>query len=246
MLHQASSDFGNYRVAEMTYNDRPARLLFGDDKSPQSGIALDNDPELLFDYNQRFMEIAFSMQPKRILVIGGGAFSLPVALASRLQAAVIDVVEIDPLLPELARQYFNLKDQPINIFVDDGRNFLEKNNTKYDLIIVDAFSGLDIPRSLLSVAAIKLYNAALLPAGLVTINLISAFHTPKPQLAHQLIETFKTAFKQIKIYPADHYANLAVSDNLILTASHKPLDLPYLQAVSLTNKKPLSADIIYD
>lgn len=233
----------------MTYNDRPARLLFGDDDSPQSGIALDEDLELLFDYNQRFMEIAASVQLKKVLIIGGGAFSLPTALVQRFAGIHVDVVEIDPLLPDLARRFFNLSNHPnLSIYIEDGRDFLGRTTTEYDLIIVDAFSGLDVPKSLLSVEAARLYRSKLTDKGLVSINFISAYHVTKPDLAHQLQATFDGVFNGVEIYPADHTnSRITVSDNLVLVASGDLMpSLDYLHSAPLSPLIGVDAQAIHD
>lgn len=220
----------------MTYDGRPARLLYGDDKSPQSGVALDDSAELLFDYNQRFMEIAMSVRPQKVLVIGGGAFSLPVALVERFPDVAVDAVEIDQILPNIARQFFDLTDNPrLNIIIADGREFIEATTSTYDMIIIDAFSGLKIPTSLLSIEAVRLYKSALNPGGLVAINIISAYHKKKPTLAHRLLATLETAFANVEAYPADYDGRrVTTADNLVLTASDNvALDFPYLQSAAL-------------
>jgi hypothetical protein len=60
-LHKFQTPYGSYKVVDTIYNGRPARMLYGAKNSPQSGIAFDDSPELLFDYNQRFLEIALSL-----------------------------------------------------------------------------------------------------------------------------------------------------------------------------------------
>lgn len=81
IIYNGTSKLSHYRIIDRVYNDRPSRLLLSGDKgAPQSGLALDDQTELLFDYNQRLFEVALSLEPKSVLVIGGGAFTLPRAL----------------------------------------------------------------------------------------------------------------------------------------------------------------------
>ncbi len=121
------SPLAHYRVIDGRYNGRPARILFGDNASPQSGLALDDDPELLFNYNQRFLEIAISIQPRSALVIGGGAFTLPRALLDHFPNLKLDVVEVDPVLPPLARQFFGLPEtERLMVYSQDGRQFINQ------------------------------------------------------------------------------------------------------------------------
>lgn len=248
LLYTTSSQYGNYRVVEMMYNGRPSRLLFGDDASPQSGIALDDDSEALFDYNQRFMEIVVSLQPRKILVIGGGAFSLPVAIIERFPDVTIDVVEIDPVLPDIARQFFDLRDQPgLNIIIQDGRDILNQSRGDYDLIVVDAFSGMDIPRQLLSVQAARQYQKNLAPEGVMALNFISAYHVANPQLAHRLQATFDPVFSSVELYPSEGDGRVKDSDNIVLVASDKLVpSLDYLQSSSLSRLVGMRAEVIND
>src|ERR1700752_3186245 len=76
---EGETPYGHYTVVDTTYSNRPARVLYSgrEFRTAQSGIALDDQDEMLFDYNQRFLELARGLEPKRALLIGGGAFTLP-------------------------------------------------------------------------------------------------------------------------------------------------------------------------
>ena len=235
ILFEGDSQYGNYRVVDTFYNDRLARVLYGSDDTPQSGLATDDDPELLFNYNQRFLEIAQSLMPTSVLVIGGGAMTLPTALSRQLVDVKIDVVEIDPLLPDLARQFFGLDDElPINIIIEDGRKYIEQCQSKYDLIFVDVFHGNEIVEDLLSAPSAGLYASCLSDGGSVIVNFISKYHTSRPALTHQLVDNFGQVFESIDIYPADHHESRRSEQNLILVASSgQAPELDYLQSVTV-------------
>ena len=234
VLFDGESDFGRYQIVEQVYHERLARVLFSGDALPQSGVALDDDPELLFSYNQRFLEIALSVMPKSILVIGGGAFTLPKALLERFAGATIDVVEIDPLLPELARTYFDLpSSSKLNVIVADGREFVEGRKKKYDLIILDAFSGHEIPRSLMSVNAAAQYTYLLASNGIIAMNFIAPYQHGRISLADRLIATFRTKFTDIELYPADPHESPHSKQNYVLVVAKKRIpSLDYLQSAS--------------
>ncbi|MFL5768235.1 MAG: spermidine synthase [Actinomycetota bacterium] len=72
-----------------------------------------------------------------VLVIGAGTGS-DVAIALSEGAKHVDAVEIDPRLADLGRELN--PDQPyqdprVDVHVDDGRAFLERTDTRYDLIL---------------------------------------------------------------------------------------------------------------
>lgn len=243
VIYIERSQYGTYRVVDMVYNDRRARMLFGDNNSPQSGVALDDNPQLLFGYNQRFLEVAMSIQPRSILVIGGGAFTLPMALLKHFPEAVIDTVEIDSLLPPLAHQYFALPNTPRHtIIAEDGRTFIERCTSSYDLIIVDAFAGYDVPRSLLSLQAARHYARLLSPGGLVAFNIISTYRG-RPALAHQLSATFADVFASAELYPTDLDESEHSEQNLLFVASQDPApQLDYLQSYCVHPEIPQGFD----
>jgi len=233
ILFEGKSDFGSYKVEDTIYDGRRARLLYGGHHTPQSGVALDGQPELLFDYNQRFLEIAQSLQPKNILVIGGGAFTLPLALLRYFPSADISVVEIDALLVDIARRFFDLPAQHerLHVHVGDGRHFIDHVDEQYDLIIIDAFSEFLIPRPLYSSQAVRQYARILSPGGVLAMNAIARYKGTKLTLAHQLVATFCTGFAAVSIYPADYTYPSSLEQNLLVVASSDPeQSLSYLHS----------------
>lgn len=232
ILHEDGSDYGRYKIVEMHYEGRPARVLFSDGKAPQSGIALDDDPELLFDYNQRLLEIALSTRPQSVLVIGGGTLTLPFALSQHLPASTIDVVEIDELLPQLAERYFHaINPSQVHLHIADGVSYMRSCRKKYDFIIVDAFYGFTIAQPLLTEELASLYNLRLTKNGFVAINFISKYLTRKHTLARELQSTFSSVFGSVELYPADHeYAQRAEQNLLLVAAKSSHPSFDYLQS----------------
>ena len=87
----------------------------------------------------------------RVLMMGGGGFSLPKYLAAYVPASDVDVVEIDPAMVKIAREQFFLdeclektgaeREGRMRIIVDDAWATLKAENEPYDVIINEAFSG---------------------------------------------------------------------------------------------------------
>ena len=79
----------------------------------------------------------------RILVVGLGGACIQRFLHDRLPNAIIESVELDPVVRDVARQFFAFKEDDRQIVhIADGRDFIEKNDQRYDLIMLDAFSAL--------------------------------------------------------------------------------------------------------
>lgn len=75
--------------------------------------------------------------PSNVLIIGAGS-GTDVAIALRKGAAHVDAVEIDPELLAIGRAYhpdLPYDDPRVSTHVDDGRAFLSRTDTRYDLIL---------------------------------------------------------------------------------------------------------------
>jgi hypothetical protein len=87
--------------------------------------------------------------------------------------------EIDPAVPPAARKHFTyLDDSPaeIEIAVGDGRLLLQaEGERRFDVIVVDAFSGDAIPVHLLTREAVQLYLQRLKPGGVIALHLSNTY-----------------------------------------------------------------------
>ncbi len=73
----------------------------------------------------------------RVLIVGAGT-GTDVAIALRHGAQHVDAVEIDPRLAALGREHNPDRayaDRRVTLHIDDGRAFLERTDTKYNLIL---------------------------------------------------------------------------------------------------------------
>ncbi len=234
-IYKGSSPYGSYEIVDEEYNGRPARVLYGDEATPQSGIALDDEPELLFNYMQRFLELLMSRPPKQLLVIGGGGFVLPTAAFHHFPDTHIDVAELDELLVTIARDYFDLpQNKRLITHVGDGADFVSNSTKTYNAILIDAFSGSTIPPHLLTYKTLLEYKKHLTKDGFIALNIISTYQSKKPHLAHEVIATFQEVFPSVEIYQADPDETPGVLQNYIIIASQQDLSFDYLQSVAYT------------
>lgn len=71
-------------------------------------------PDLLWEpvcaYHRAFADVLAGTNLHRALVIGGGGYSFPKYLVAHTRRLLVDVVEIDPAITELARSHFFLDD----------------------------------------------------------------------------------------------------------------------------------------
>jgi spermidine synthase len=224
VLYDGETELAHYIVADTVYNGRPARVLYSATRSAaQSGIATDNNPQLLFDYNQRILEIARGQQPKRILLIGGGAFTLPIALLAELSDTHITVVELDGDLPAIAQRFFGLQPDPrLAIVHGSGEWFIANTREQFDLIIIDAFMDAVIPQALRTIQVATYVRRALSFDGVVAINVIAAYYGRRGNVLHELYDTYRELFSGTDIFVAGRSLSLWIPQNFLLVASAHP------------------------
>lgn len=239
ILWEGDTPYGHYQVVDTPYDGRPARVLYsGDRQAAQSGIPKDGKPGMLFDYNQRLFELADSLVPNRVLLIGGGVFTLPAVLLQTLPQVHIDAVEIDPGLTELAYKFFDLPvDERLSIFNTDGRTFLREHASRYDMILVDAFLHTVIPDELKTVQAFEAYAKHLEPKGVLAMNVISGYHGSGSRALEQVYAAALRSFDAVDIFLASHGYTLWLPQNFVL-AAQKGQNLPLKDYVRHDAVKP--------
>ena len=218
LLHETDTTVAHYQVWDTVYAGRPARVLYtGQRQTAQSGMAVDDRTDLLFDYNQRFYELIEGLQPRRVLLIGGGVYTLPTALCNDFPELILDVIEIDGQLDNLARQYFDFHDWPkLTIIHQDGRQFLETTDQTYDLVLIDAYMQADVPSSLQPSEIAPLLSRRLSPQGVVAYNLIAVYRGLRGHALRQEQEKLRAVFPSVSLHPAGHGQSLWLPQNLLL------------------------------
>ncbi|MDD4901660.1 MAG: fused MFS/spermidine synthase [Patescibacteria group bacterium] len=204
---------------------RPVLRLSTDPYGIQSGMFLDGDNDLVYRYS-KYYRLADAINPaiRTGLMIGGAAYSYPKDFLKNHPGASMDVVEIDPAMTELAKKYFNLKDDPrLRIYHEDARVFLNNNQKKYDAVYVDAFtSHLSIPYQLTTrEAAQEIYNG-MNDNGVVIVNIISALQGGKSKFLRAELATYQAVFPQVylfRVYNTDAYK----VQNVMLMAVKSPV-----------------------
>jgi spermidine synthase len=229
----------HYQVIDTVYEGRLARVLYsGQRHTAQSGVARDGQPDLLFDYNQRFLELLESVPAKRLLLIGGGAFTLPMALLVNFPDLYVDVVEIDPGLTQIAERYFGLQpSEHLNIIAADGGEFLGHNNQQYDVILIDAFSHSSLPDTLRSEAAVQHVYRSITPDGIAAMNIIAPYYGPNNSLIREQLEHYSVYFRKVETYPAGRALfSLWLPQNLVLVTQKGKEHELHLRYGKLTEK----------
>lgn len=98
-----------------------------------------------FIYHEMITHVPLAVHPhvKDVLVIGAGDGGVIRELTRYPEIERIDMVEIDPMVVEVCREYlpqtsYKLDDPRVSIHYADGLKFVRSCNDQYDLIIVDS------------------------------------------------------------------------------------------------------------
>ena len=127
-------------------------------------------------YWDYFTPLPLLYEKANILMIGLGGGTI-VYQINKLYGKNInmDVVEIDKKMVELSNEFIPEEIKKINLFVEDGIEFLKKDKKKYELVFLDAYDGDKIPDSFLEEKTIENINRVLTEDGVLAINYAMSF-----------------------------------------------------------------------
>lgn len=191
--------FGRLEVAKTHDVQGCEILVMRIDGSLQSAAYTDTDSSLWtfppFAYIRAFdhmfqAEADGTLEIRRVLMLGGGAFSYPKWLLTQDRHIRMDVVEVDPAVVEIARKHFLLDrlaeyaiDHPRNsdsqpevpisrlaIHTCDAMEYLDGCTAAYSVVINDTYQGADIYQPLLESTGIEAVKRCLEPGGLYMTN----------------------------------------------------------------------------
>lgn len=201
-------------------------------KSSSSAMFLHDEIALVYPY-AKFYELGRHFVPdlKSTLMIGGAAYSYPKYFIDKYpEESTMDVVEIDPDLTEIAREYFFLKDSPrLNIYHEDGRTFIKNSKNKYDVIYGDAYQAYySVPFHLTTREAIQEISDAMTENGVFILNSISAIEGEKSAFLRAEVRTMKEIFPHVLVFPVQYPDSPQNVQNVMIIGLKNP-DQPNLE-----------------
>ncbi len=201
VLYRADGIYGHILVYETELNGHLLRALKRDTNN-ESAVYLDSY-DLPFEYTQFFMLYPRVVKNvERALMIGGGAYTVPRSMLARDEQVMIDVVEVEPTLFDIAHTYFDVPDSSrlVNHIVD-GRVFLNQEARPYDLILMDAFgTDLTLPAHLATREFFQIVRKKLNDEGVFMVNYVGNLNAEAPSLTGSLLKTLYSVFPNIKMY----------------------------------------------
>lgn len=223
IIAERDSLYGHITLIQDTHipTGRPVLQMKINNES-SSAMFLDGD-ELVYDYTKFYRLVHhFSPHVETALMLGGAAYSYPKNFLQSFPNATLDVVEIDPVVTELAYTYFSLpkQDSRLHIFHEDGRTFLQRSHAQYDVIFNDAYSSLySIPYHLTTKEAVELMYHSLTPNGVVFTNIISSIEGDTGKFLRAEYATYAAVFPHVFVFPVRDSEDGNKKQNIVLFAS---------------------------
>jgi spermidine synthase len=208
-----------------------------------------DDPTELLIYTKYFpLGFVFNPAAKKVLFVGGGGFSGPKYFLKTYPNVAVDVVEIDPLVIDVAKKYFSVNGSNVRlkIYNEDARNFLSRTNQKYDIIVLDAYSKNYVPFHLMTLEYFQLlYNRLTTPNGVIVSNQLGSLDQGQDtsKLYRAEYKTMSQVFSSSAVYafPLD-IGNSDNVQNIMLVAVKDP-DVTYYSSNDMRHRKQQQQEV---
>ena len=174
VIHREQSLYHTIFVVEQN-GERCLKFSLTKKRRGQSCIDLENPSRLLFSYTKMATTgLLLIPEPKRLLVIGLGAGTLPRLFSELYPTAEVVSIEIDPAVVRVAETYFSFVAQPnIEVEVLDARVYVRRavqREDQFDVIVLDAFNGVYVPEHLMTVEFLQDLSTLLGESGVLISN----------------------------------------------------------------------------
>ncbi len=191
---------------------------------PHSAMYLNESVKPVYRYTDYFnLALGYNTNISRVLFIGGGGFSGPKQFMEDYPWISVDVVEIDPVVVDVAHKYFLVPetDPRLSIFVMDGRQFLEEAEV-YDLIVLDAYSFTYVPFHLMTDEFMRLVDSHLSSEGVLVANVIGSLVGDTSELLWSMVITVRQNIPQVDLYSTIDGPD-SVVQNICMVASKQEI-----------------------
>ena len=204
VVHERMTPYQTLRVVD----DGEVRYLESD--RVRHGAIHRQDGTLALSY-PRLYPLAWAYRPeaRRVLILGMGGGTSAAFLRRAFPEAEVDLVEIDPAVPDVARRFMGFTADPgVRVHVADGRRFLERSagrpGTTWDVIIADTYIGLSVPFHMTTREFLAAVDGALAPGGVFLVNLAAGLEQPFPKAIYR---TLVERFPNVDAFPVPGVAN---------------------------------------
>jgi spermidine synthase len=222
VIYETTTPYHHIRVVE-AYGER--QLCFDD--STQSRINLADPLKGHFEYSEIFqMAMLWNPVATNVLIIGLGGGSAQRSFEHYWTNVTVESVEIDPVVEKVATNYFRFIEGPRQqVHISDGRMFLRRGQSKYGVILVDAYVqgryGSAIPYHLATKEFFQLAAQRLGTNGVLAYNVIGTTDGWQADIVGSVYRTMKEVFPQVSVFTC------VSSRNVVLVGSTSPVKRDY-------------------
>jgi spermidine synthase len=194
-------------------------------------VDVDDPTHLEFEYLRHLVRLIDAAHPRRLplraLHLGGGPCTLARYLAATRREAHSIVLEHDPGVIEVARRWMGLQTSPrLEVRIGDARALAAQVPAGWaDLLVVDAFDGIQVPHHLTTLEFLDEARPVLSPGGMHVVNIIDIAPLG---LAAALAATLLERFPTVALMTSRKVLEEGSSGNLVLAAVDRELELELL------------------
>jgi spermidine synthase len=194
--------------------DKQGQRIMWFNDAPQSTMSLANPLEGAFEYCD-FFHIPVLLNPtmSSVLFVGLGGGSSPKQFLNDYPQMSVEVSEIDPMVVQVARQYFAVPEHPrLSIVTMDGRAHLRRSRAQYGAIIMDAYAsgraGIYLPYHLATQEFFRIAWDRLENGGCLAYNVIGAFGGQNSATLRGVHATLGSVFQNVYTFQARSSMNV--------------------------------------
>ena len=204
------------------------------DSSFQSGMYIDRPFATRFEYTDYFdLGLAYNPDARNVLFVGLGGGSAPKRMWRDFPGLDLQVVELDPVVADVAYRYFSLPRSPrLDVEIEDGRRFLATDERRWDVIALDTFYSDSIPFHMTTVEFLELLRTRLAPGGVVVVNTIGSIRGGSSRLFRSLFRTYSTVFPTVLVHPVaegSSYSDDSLANLIIVATDSAPPSKAFLR-----------------
>lgn len=214
------------------------------DGTTQSHVNPEAPRDLQLDYVRAIaalIDTAFPViRPVNAMHLGGGALTVPRYVAATRADSWQRVVELHGELLDFVLENLPLTRGPaIDLVVGDARAVVERcapmERCAWNLIVVDVFSGSIAPRHVSTAEFYAIVDEVLTPDGVVIVNTLTSQGL---DFTYDAIATLSSRFSHVVAIAPQEVTDGERVGNVVLAASHRPLDANGLRAHTASWPRP--------
>jgi spermidine synthase len=192
------------------------RALRFDNNHFQTRIDINNPLAGHFNYVDLLFEaFLFQPQPENVLMLGLGGGSAQNLIHHYQPDLDILTVELDAAVANVAEAYFFYDRDELPVDISDARAWLQRNDSKYDMIIQDTYSsnayGTFIPFHLATLEYWTLVKERMSDDGVLAVNVIGTVYGGEPnRVITSVYRTMREVFPQLYLFAANDVQNVVI------------------------------------